>query len=232
MRHKQLTQIQKETKMVEQNQTVKSCAALAASFFLSACNSTTIPGISNPSVGVQTEGNDQHLYASFQATALNIPAGATLPLPIPGLTNATIGVTPGVPQNGKPGGTVFQLDIDLTDLGNGITYEDQGLPDGRALPGIVGGVLPSWNFTIDGISVYLYLQNNVAFGLFVPIDLTDSTGFTLPDTLSLEIDDSRGNRVGEIYAIPTQGGGTSSGLLLLIPFVNNGSAVQTNLNLN
>jgi hypothetical protein len=211
--------------MFEQNQVVKSCAALVASFFLSSCNSTSIPGVSNFNVGVQTEGTDQHLFAGFQAANLNLTVGGSAP--IPGLAAATVSITPALPVNGKAGGTVFQFDVDLSNLGNGITYADAGLPDGRPLPGIDGGILPRWEFTIDGVTIYLYLQNSTAFGFFIPIDLEDTNGFTLPETLSIEIDDSRGNLIGEAYAIPTAGSGTSSGLLVLIPFINNASAFQT-----
>ena len=215
--------------MSQQNQIVKALSvALTLAFLGSACNSTSIPGVQNFNVAVQTESGDPHLYAAFEATALAWKAGIIAP--IPGLKNATVGISPGLPTNGQPEGTVFQFDVDLATLGYA-DYALAGLPDGRGLPDIDGGELPRWQFSIQQQEFDLYLSSTV-FGIFIPINLEGTDGATLPDTLSMEIDDSKGNLVGKVYAIPTAGGGTNSGLLFLIPFTANTQPAQANSILN
>ena len=198
------------------------CVVSILTLCASSCNSTSIPGIQSFNVAVQTESNAPHLYASFVATSLNWNAGIIVP--IPGLANSTIGLSPSLATNGQPAGTVFQLDIDLATLGVG-DYALAGLPDGRGLPDVSGGQLPRWEFSIRQQPFYVYLSNSV-FGIFIPLNLQGPDGATLPDTISMEIDDSKGNLVGEAYAIPTAGGGTSSGFLLLIPFTANALSQQ------
>ena len=55
----------------------KSISALLVLGFLSACNSSSIPGIQTYDFNVQ---NDT-LFADFVATTIQIPVGATLPIP-------------------------------------------------------------------------------------------------------------------------------------------------------
>lgn len=205
------------------------CLALSAAALLSAtsCSSmNSIPGIENLTIAVQ----NNHLYAGFLAQTLNIDAGATVP--IPGLRGATLGINPYLDTSGQgqSSGTVFQIDIDLTQL-HGVNYSLAGLPDGRALPDIEGGALPRWAFSIKNVKVYLYLANG-AFGIFIPLNLTNQQGYTLPSMLSQEIDDERGNILGKAYAVPTQGAGTESGLLLLLPYIGGGSTDQSGQVLN
>jgi hypothetical protein len=220
-----------EPRVTQRNQTTKVlCIALAAALLFSSCNST-IPGISNFNVAVQKESSDQHLYAAFVSTVLSIQEGLTVP--IPELANSTVGITPYLPTDGSaPGtGTLFQVDIDLSTLSVNQDFAVAGLPDGRALPDIDGGVLPRWEFTVQPGStqedIFVYLSN-AAFGIFIPLPL-EANGVSLPDTISMEIDDSKGNLLGKAYAIPSSGAAVnSSGILLLIPFIGNTNTSQLN----
>lgn len=195
------------------------CAASVALSLLSSCNSTQdIPGVQNFSFGVLKN----HLYAGFTAETLHIDGGITAPLPIPGLEGAaTLGINPALGTQGHVDeGTVFQLDVDLTKL-KGKNFGLGGLPDGRPLPDIDGGELPRWTFSAKHVGVSLYLADG-AFAVFIPINLVSPQGYALPTLLSQEIDDERGNMLGKVYAIPSQGTGTVSGLLVLVSFINPG----------
>lgn len=125
-------------------------------------------------------------------------------------------------------GTLFRFDVDLTQL-HGKNFTLAGLPDGRPLPDVNGGVLPRWTFSVQNVPINLYLANG-AFALFVPVPLT-ADGYSLSTVLSQEFDDEHGNLVGKLYAIPTQDAGTISGVLVLVPYVDqNGSHEESLLN--
>lgn len=199
-----------------QNQLVMSaCGALMLSPLLTSCDSSSIPGIKNFTLAVQKN----RLYASFVAQSININEGMTIPFPeVPG---ATIGVNPYLDTTGQgKGGTVIQFDVDLTQL-KGKNFSVAGLPDGRDLPDVEGGVLPRWAFSIKNVDVYAYLADG-AFAVFFPINLVSPQGYGLPSMISKEIDDERGNMLGKVYAIPAQGSKTTSGLLILVSFVKPG----------
>ena len=186
------------------------CVAVLTPLLFLSCNSPQIPGIARYGVGIQ----NQHLYVNFVASSLHIDVGVTVP--IPNLPGATVGVNPYLPAPGETGGTLFEFDVDLTQLKEK-NFDVAGLPDGRALPDIAGGALPRWTFTVKGVALDLYLGNG-AFAIFVPVDLS-ADGYSLPAMISEEVDDTRGNEIGKLYAIPTQGGATVSGVLILLPFI-------------
>lgn len=196
----------------------KIIGALLFGVLFSSCNNANIPGIATYDFSVK---NNQ-LNADFVATTIQIQAGLTAP--IPNLKGATVGMNPYLPTDGSnTKGTIFSFNIDLTQLPD-VNYAVAGLPDGRALPDVSGGQLPRWNFEIQNVQIYVYLADG-AFSIFVPIDLS-SDGVALPDMLSQEIDDERGNLVGKVYAIPQQGGSTQSGLLVLLPFIGSTPSSQ------
>jgi hypothetical protein len=185
--------------------------SLVSLCLLAACGSgkNKIPGVENINVGVL---NNQ-LIASFVSTAINLDAGAQIP--IYGLQDSFISATPYLPTDGSPlEGTLFQVTVDLADL-QGTNFTVAGLPDGRPIPDIEGGVLPRWSFPIKGETIYLYLADQ-AFALFVPLTLS-AGGVSLNTTITATVTDERGNTVGKIYAIPSVPNGSTSGLLVLLP---------------
>lgn len=170
---------------------------------------TAVPGLDHFRVGVQ----QSHLYVSFISTTLQWDMGLTVP--IPGVDDSTISVAP----NLNSPGTVFQFSISLAALLNqGKPLPKTGLPDGRPLPDIQGGVLPRWDSQIKDLMLSLYLSNE-AFGLFVPLQLSSSTGVSLPFMVSVSIQDERGNLLGKAYAIPSNESGSGSGLFVLLPYL-------------
>jgi hypothetical protein len=189
------------------------CAAFALGASSCGSGKSQIPGVPSFSVGVV----NNTLIASFVASDLNTTVGGEIP--IPGLTGATVSMSPDLPTGGGAvKGTLFSFDVDLTQLA-GSSATEAGLPDGRPLPDVTGGQLPRWSFQIAGPgseTIYVYLADE-AFALFIPIEL-ESNGVTLGATISATITDEHGNTVGKIYAIPSVSSGNSSGLLVLLPF--------------
>jgi hypothetical protein len=173
-----------------------------------------IPGLENVHIGVL----QSRLYASFVSTSLNWDEGVTLP--IPGLDDATVSVAPDLNSDG----TVFQFSIALSSLTHKAKfYPSSGLPDGQPLPDVRDGVLPRWDVDVKKLKLSLYLSDD-AFALFVPLDFISRKGITLPVTVSMTIEDERGNVLGKAYAIASGPSGKGSGALILLPFL--GSAPQ------
>lgn len=181
-------------------------------------SSTTIPGIDNFTLQVL----DQQLYVSFVATALNWNEGISTA--IPGLNGATVSISPDLQSSG----TVFQFAIGLdTILGNSNGQgQPAGLPDGSMIPDITTGVLPRWEVTINKYSFYLYLSDD-AFGIYLPLPMINAQGEALTGTVSLPINDDRGNLLGKVYAVPSATAG-DSGVLLLLPYLGGQSTSASN----
>ena len=155
------------------------------------------------------------LLVTFVADTIHIDAGAQGP--IPGIPNSEIGLVPDLQSRGS----IFSFSIPLSSLFNqSISGEiTEGLPDGRALPGVSTGTLPEWGATVSQTKINIYMDRDT-FGFFVPMDFLQN----LPAMISQEIDDAKGNLIGKVYAIPTVGSGTESGLLVLVPYVNGQSS--------
>jgi hypothetical protein len=178
-----------------------------------------VPGLENFEVHV-IQGR---LNVGFVSTTLQLDGGITLEH-IPGLRDASVSIGPDLNSEG----TVFLFSIGLASLlGDGRELELAGLPDGRPLPDVVGGALPRWSATVKGLELSLYLSDD-AFGLFVPLKFLDKAGHLLLTTVSVEIVDERGNRLGKVYAIPSNVSGSGSGLFILLPFLGSpgGSALN------
>lgn len=184
-------------------------------FTSSGCGSgRKVPGLESFHADVM----QSRLYVSFVSTTLKWDAGLTVP--IPGLDDSTVSVAPDL----NSAGTVFQFVIPLATLLNGgRALPLRGLPDGRGIPDIAGGMLPRWDFDVGSsggskFSASAYLSDDV-FGLFIPLKFKTKKGVGLPFLISVEIKDERGNLLGKAYAIPQNLSGEGSGLLILLPFL-------------
>ena len=131
-------------------------AGVCVAFSLGAasCGSgkSQIPGVPTFTVGVV----NNNLIASFVASNLNIPVGASIP--IPDLPGATASISPYLSTTGGSAvqGTLSSFDVNLTTLANS-SATVEGLPDGRPLPDITGGELPRWSFQIGGLRVKQFM---------------------------------------------------------------------------
>ena len=188
--------------------TLAIVASLSLAIFGTSCGKNQIPGVKSFNAGVQ----EKRLFVSFLAIKLHWDYGGSIG--IPGLPGSLVSVSPDM----TTGGTLFEFSIDTTDLVSDITHglPSKGLPDGRPLPDVASGVMPTWQLPIhSGMELSLYLSED-AFGIFVPIDLSSIKGIPLLTEISFEIHDQQGNLLGKAYALPSNGG--QSGLLALIPY--------------
>ena len=189
------------------------CQLLAAIALTSAgCDSSNqVPGLD----GFQAAVVESRLVVSFTATTLHWNTGATVQ--IPGLDDAFVGANP----NATGPGVVFQFTVALASLLDGLNGGQApplaGLPDGRLLPDIEGGKLPRWDASVGALKLSLYLSDD-AFAFFLPLSFS-AGGVTLPQQISVNITDERGNLIGRAYAIPALAASDESGLLVLLPYL-------------
>jgi hypothetical protein len=209
--------------MFENSQTHSRPAFRTAAFLTLACVSLSAAGCGKGKKVPGLEGFEVHVIQSrlnvgFTSTTLQLDGGFSLEH-IPGLRDASVSIGPDL----NSGGTVFLFSIGLASLLNdGRELAPAGLPDGRPLPDVVGGALPHWSVAVKGLELDLYLSDD-AFGLFVPLKFLDKSGKLLLTTVSVEIIDERGNRLGKVYAIPSNVSGSGSGLFILLPYLGSPS---------
>ncbi len=195
--------------------TLRTLLTLGLTLGLLGCGSGhRIPGLEHFSLHAQAG----QLTLGFLATSLHLEGCASFA--IPGVPGATLGCSPDLQGHG----TVFQLSLPL----RAVSAADQalvtgGLPDGRALPDVLGGVMPRWSDSFGKLQLTFYVSGE-AFGLFVPVPLKTPAGLLLHSLISVRIRDERGNLIGKAYAIPPGNRGEDSGLFLLLP--NLGQASQ------
>jgi hypothetical protein len=174
-----------------------------------AAKAKKVPGLENFHVSVFKA----KLRVAFVSTTLHLDGGGTFP--VPGLGDAVFEVAPDFESDG----TLFAFTVSLASLLNhGQALKWTGLPDGRPLPDVVGGKLPRGDLPIKSFKVSLYLSDD-AFGVFVPLKFMSANGSLLTSMVSMEIVDERGNRLGKVYAIPSNVSGSGSGLFVLLPYI-------------
>jgi hypothetical protein len=195
---------------------------ISLSLFSGCGTGQTVPGIKGFSTGVVSK----NLYLSFTSTTLKWDEGVTLP--IPGLSDSTVSVTPDLMSSG----TVFQFSISLDSLLKATPNGQlSGLPGGTPLPGVVSGELPRWDAEIHNLTVSLYLSSD-AFGVFIPLKFMDQAGNVLGQTVSVPIEDEHGNRLGAVSAIPDSQASGSGGVFVLLPYLGGQPRPQLTLNRN
>ncbi len=191
------------------SQGLASFVLIATATSMSGCGkgSQSVAGLDN----LHMDLLDGKLVVSFLTETLHINPGGTFD--IPGLQDATLGINPDFQSKG----TVLTFSFDLATLFKATSSggASQGLPGGEPIPDISGGMLPEWNAKFESLNINLYLSSDV-FGIFVPMNFLK----TLPSTLSQNVNDSHGNLLGRVYAIPASGTGTESGVLMLVPYVS------------
>ncbi len=151
---------------------------------------------------------EKRLYVSFTATELRWDQGAQFP--IPGINDALVSFGPDLQSEG----TVFQFSIPIATLAQQAkAYPPSGLPDGRRLPGVAGGILPRWDAKIGDINLSFYLAAD-AFAFFFPINLRlPKNDLSLPWNIDVPLTDERGNRVGQVTAVAPP----TTGIYILVP---------------
>lgn len=175
-------------------------------FALSSCfnqnEQPKIPGIDGPKLNVI----DGKILLSVGFENLDLPAGATLP--IPKLSHSTITLAPRL-----EGGSLIQVAFDLQDVESDEfrVVPSQTLPDGRPFPFIVGGELPALAFNIPKAFESTFYMSNKAFGFFIPVKFPPEINFNVP--IRIKINDKN---YGVFSAIGNGPAGDGSGFIVLL----------------
>lgn len=149
---------------------MKSLAAmlslLGSLFLFSACNgpdpiNMEIPNLSGPKV---TLSNSNVLV---EMTFEKIEITAPLFIAIPEYQNSYIEITPSADSGMKMVATISISDILDDDL---LLLPPQRLPDGRNLPGVESGFLPSIAFQVPELGDATFYLGERFFGFFVPFN--------------------------------------------------------------
>lgn len=162
------------------------------------------------------------IHLAFVSTAAQWDVGVTLP--VPQLGDATLSIQPDVQSSGVIFG--FSAEIDQM-LSRSVYFENSALPDGRLIPGVVGGHMRRTDVQVrDDYLVSMYFSNE-AFGFYAPIRFSKKEIVKfLFKPLRFWITDPKGNRMGRGYVMPpTSSDGTGAGVMILLPFL--GSAPDT-----
>lgn len=126
--------------------------------------------------------------------------------PVPYLAESLISFAP--VNQGK--GTAVSFSAPLKTIQKAIAeLPEQGLMDGRPLPGIATGKLPAFDFKVERLALRFYLADGI-FGVFVPVSLP-KFGKT---PFQFSVRDSRGYVVAYGFAIPSESGNRGIGLLV------------------
>lgn len=178
--------------------------------FLSSCggNGTNpiIKGVQGPNVDIL----EDTVVVSAVFQKVNLGAGGRFS--IPKYPNSYIELAPDLFSTG----TVMNISISMKDIvgGNADFLDPQFLPDGRAIPGIVGGRLPAVAFTVPSFhNITFYLGKRV-FGFFVPTPIPYAEN--IPNGIATFRFFSKGTRTGNISVVSATQGGSGSGVLLLL----------------
>ena len=155
-------------------------------------------------------------------TLQNIQVDVGADIPINGLPNSSIGVTPDV-ANG--GGTDITFVLDMADIKGADLLNPDTLPGGRPLPGIPEGYLPAVAIQVPKLdNAVFYIGGNV-FGFFVPVNLkVDGLIVSAP------FYNSSGTFLGALSMVGDDSTGQNGGFLLLLNDSDVTNLIQGKLN--
>lgn len=161
-----------------------------------------IPGVIGPVIAVN--GN----YLTITVTLADLAVNVGADIPISGLPNSSIGVTPDV-ANG--GGTDITFTLDFADVKAADIISGSTLPGGRPLPGIPAGELPAVGIQVPKLdNAVFYIGGNV-FGFFIPVNLkVDGLIVSAP------FYNSAGSFLGALSMVGDDSTGKNGGFLLLL----------------
>lgn len=165
-----------------------------------------IPGIDGPKINII----DGKILLSVGLENIDLPAGATLP--IPKLEHSSLTLSPRF-----EGGSLIQVAFDLRDVESDDfrVVPTQTLPDGRPFPFLVGGELPALAFNIPKAFDATFYASNKAFGFFVPVKFPPEVKFNIP--IRLKVNDKN---YGIFSAIGNGPDGHGSGFIVLLTLDN------------
>lgn len=177
-------------------------AMLLTAFPLQAQNTTTagIPGVEGPAINFL----DGKLILSLKLLLVEIQMGGSMI--IPKTKDSRVELVPNIVD----GGTLLQITLDPADIkGVRVATDPHALPDGRAIPGIPGGELPSLRIDTDWLNTSYYFAKTL-FGVYLPVKV-NTQGFG--GTVQFNINGKMG---GNFSVISSDAQGRNAALMLFL----------------
>jgi hypothetical protein len=185
---------------------VKVLALSLALAFSASCgdgfNKLKERGIDGPSFNVL----DGKIILTLKLLKTPFPGDLGGTLPIPRTHESSLEVGPNV----MDGGTLIQVHIDPDDIrGVEVADDPNTLPDGRPLPGIPGGTLPSLRIDTELFNTTFYFHQKL-FGFYVPFHF-NTYGLSAYYTITLN-----GVDTGMVGIVKSDNEGRNSGLVIFL----------------
>lgn len=174
-------------------------------FALMACGKTasglpTIQGVEGPHFNIV----DGKVLITLKLLNISTQVGAQMF--IPETSHSTVEVGPNIVD----GGTLVQIALDPADIkGVQIAQDPNALPDGRPIPGIPGGELPSLRVDTKLFNSSYYFSKTL-FGVYLPFNFnTQGLGASYEFNIN-------GKATGNIGIVASEQGKKNSGLLIFL----------------
>lgn len=141
-------------------------------------NKAGIPGVEGPAINFL----DGKIILSLKLLLVEIQAGGSML--IPKTKESRVELVPNIVD----GGTLLQITLDPADIkGVTVAADPHALPDGRPIPGIPGGELPSLRIDSDWLNTSYYFAKTL-FGVYLPVKVnTQGIGGTVQFNISGKI---------------------------------------------
>jgi hypothetical protein len=159
-----------------------------------------IPGVTGPSFNIV----DGKVLITIKLLQVNITAGGSMI--IPKTKDSRFEISPNIVD----GGTLLQFTLDPADIkGVTVAQDPNTLPDGRPIPGIPGGALPSLRIDTPLFHSSYYFSQTL-FGIYLPFNF-DTRGLAATYQFSIN-----GKVTGSIGIVSSDANGKNSGLLIFL----------------
>jgi hypothetical protein len=179
--------------------------ALSCAFVVTSCGNQgdslpNLPGVKGPIFNVI----GGKIMITINLLNVSLPVGGKIPVPY--TRDSSFEVAPNIVD----GGTTLQFLLDPAEI-KGVTVgsDPHTLPDGRPLPGVPGGTLPSLRVDTQLFNTSFYFAKTL-FGFFVPFKL-DTRGFGAYYTIKLN-----GLDAGLLGLVSSDPQGNNSGLVIFL----------------
>lgn len=159
-------------------------------------------GIDGPTFNIV----DGKVILSLKLLKVRYPGDVGGILPIPHTSDSSLEIGP----NTVDGGSLIQLHLNPEDIkGVEVADDPNTLPDGRPLPGIPGGILPSLRADTELWNTSFYFHQKL-FGFYVPFNF-NTHGLSAYYTLRLN-----GMDAGLVGIVKSDDQGKNSGLVIFL----------------
>ena len=179
---------------------VLSMALVAVSCGSQGDDLPNLPGVKGPIFNIV----DGKVMITINLLNVNLPVGGKIPVPY--TRDSSFEVAPNI----LDGGTTLQFLLDPAEIKGVTVAEDPNtLPDGRPLPGIPGGTLPSLRVDTQLFDTSFYFAKTL-FGFYVPFNL-NTQGYAAYYNIKL-----KGVPAGLLGLVSSDAQGKNSGIIIFL----------------